>query len=230
MRAEDKEKEVWRFLSEFHQALIRNIHDYQRNFTQLLVAVIAGMAAFGYGAKVYLSDPCPQNAIFFSICTLGTIILLRLVITMANISGYQHRMLQGVMWKIEEVFKVTRGGSPTMDRGNDQDLRVVPASWNPFKKDKIDPPEVYKKIKLIAILLITICIVLFFAIIFLNATKNLTGLLIWSLLTIVILGLSICLVICCKLYQKLFKCSSAGKLEELFRHLGITPRENNRDK
>jgi len=150
------------------------------------VAVIAGMAAFGYGAKVYLSDPCPQNAIFFGICTLGTIVLLCLVITMANISGYQHRMLQGVMWKIEEVFKVTRGGSPTTDRRNGQDLRVVPASWNPFKKDKIDPPEVYKKIKLIAILLIAIYIITF-----LNTTQNLTK---WMrFLITVILSLFVCL-------------------------------------
>ncbi|MBW2039127.1 MAG: hypothetical protein JRI46_05960 [Deltaproteobacteria bacterium] len=39
-----KEQLTMRFLSDFRLELIKNLHEYQRNFTQLLVAVLAGMA------------------------------------------------------------------------------------------------------------------------------------------------------------------------------------------
>ena len=221
---ENKEREVWRFLSEFHQALIRNIHDYQRNFTQLLVAVIAGMAAFGYGAKVFLTNPCPQNAIFFGICTLASVILLLITIIMGNISAYQHRSLQGVMWKIEEEFGVTKDSNTTLHQGP----QVVPATWNPFK-EPIDAPEVYNAFKQIAISLIIISLGLFFAGIFFFLLEQES--LKWAS-SIAILSFATCLTLCLgrNLFRRWLKCDDFKKaLEKTYKHLDIKPRGSNKN-
>ncbi len=148
----DKQKD---FLISFHKALTTDLHEAQRNFISLIVAVIAGMGVFGVGLKAFLDTPCSQNTIYFTVTSAGAVILLLIVYFAANISSYTYRKYQIILHRIEENIPAQKV--------------IIPDSWNPCKKD-MDPPEIFKFFKVLAgfmiggILLIYGCILFIYSI------------------------------------------------------------------
>lgn len=101
----DKKKD---FLISLHKALVTDLHEAQRNFISLIVAVIAGMGVFGVGMKAFLDSPCIQNAIYFTVTTAGALLLLLMVVFLANIAGYSYRSYQIILGRIEDNFGVAK--------------------------------------------------------------------------------------------------------------------------
>lgn len=140
------------FLNDFHTALIEDIHSSQRNFIQLVVAVISSMAIYGYGLKVFFEEPMSlQKVIFFTLTTIASIILLLIVYYGANILGYSCRASQIGLSRIEKKFCIIGNG------------KIIPENWDlSARLKKCDPaelPEIFLFFRLLSRLTMIILVI-----------------------------------------------------------------------
>lgn len=140
------------FLIQYHSDLIKDFHEYQRNYIHLILALLSGLSIYGIGLKAFLETSCEQNIIFFILTTAGAIVLLLIAYFLSNISSYNFRQSQIIMTEVEREFCIIS--------------TLLPDSWDKCKDIKesccswIDHPEIFKFFRILSLRLIISIVVI----------------------------------------------------------------------
>lgn len=141
-----------KIIESLYEGLSREIRELERNYISLIVPLITALGIFGIGLKAYLDSSCAQNQIFFFITTMAALFICIIIWFSANIFGYTHRSNQIVLSRIEKECCLYSS-------------KILPDNWDISKKlsncEKIDPPEIYKLLKLSAAVLFVAFVLIF---------------------------------------------------------------------